>query len=76
VLDIEMKELEDFNITPTCSREEFVEYIKTRPMNHGGHSILARGMYAHQLQPWLNAYEQNQLLVLFLDDLKSDVQAT
>lgn len=71
-----MKELEDHGITPTCSREQFVEYIKTRPMDHGGHSILARGMYAQLLQPWLNAYGEDQLLVLYLDDLKANVQST
>jgi hypothetical protein len=32
-------------------------------MNHGGHSILARGMYAVQLIPWLQAYPAHQIKV-------------
>jgi hypothetical protein len=39
------------------------KYLSKCPMNHGGHSILARGMYAIQLIPWLQAYPAHQIKV-------------
>jgi hypothetical protein len=36
--------------------EEFATcFLRDLPMGHGGHSMLARGLYALQLRPWLAA---------------------
>jgi hypothetical protein len=49
-------------------------------MGHGGHSLLARGMYALQLDPWLQEYQlEKDIMVLDINDIKGshqDVQAT
>ena len=39
-------------------------------MGHGGHSIVARGLYHLQLLPWVQNFDEMQLLVLELGDLK------
>lgn len=46
-------------------------YLNSRPMNHGGHSLLARGLYAMQLQPWVEAFPQ-QIKICFIGDVKGD----
>ena len=32
-------------------------------MGHGGHSIVARGLYCLQIRPFLEAFEEDQLKV-------------
>lgn len=54
VIDDEINYLLSLGITPTSSYEDFKRLIlPTRPLTHGGHSILIRGLYALQLEPWL-----------------------
>ena len=44
-------------------------------MGHGGHSLVARGLYALQLEPWLRAFplagpsSSGRLLVVKLEEL-------
>jgi hypothetical protein len=44
--------------------------------DHDCHSYLARGRYLEQLQPWLAAFDREQLLVLRSEDLYADPRAT
>ena len=39
------------------------------PMGHGGHSLVARGLYALQLEPWLAAFPKEQFLFVKMEDL-------
>lgn len=60
----EIQELKSCGISPTISSQEFIEKIvKKRPMGHGGHSIVARGLYCLQIRPFLEAFGENQLKV-------------
>lgn len=50
--------------------EEFQQtFLSSLPMQHGGHSIILRGLYALQLQPWLENFP-NQIKILSINDLK------
>ncbi len=44
-------------------------------MGHGGHSLIARGLYALQLEPWLDAFPDSiQVLTLeYLQGLNMNV---
>ncbi|KAL3922783.1 MAG: hypothetical protein SGILL_002014 [Bacillariaceae sp.] len=42
------------------------------PLNTGSYGLLARGMYAVQLRPWLRAFAQDQFLCLRLESMKAD----
>lgn len=46
-------------------------YLSSRPMNHGGHSLISRGLYALQLQPWLAAFP-GQIKICCIGDVKGD----
>jgi hypothetical protein len=46
-----------------------------RSYQHQHHSYLARGMYADQLQPWLELFPAIQLLILRNEDLKQTPSA-
>ena len=53
-----------------CSYETFRDSALTDcPMTHGGHSLIARGLYALQLQPWMETFP-GQIKVLSLSDIK------
>ena len=58
--------------------EDFTrDIVSKRPMGHGGHSIVARGLYAFQLQPWLSAYPatttaDSSISVYSIGDLAKD----
>jgi hypothetical protein len=39
-------------------------------MNHGGHSIIARGLYALQLEHWMEEFPVNQIYVMSIAELK------
>ena len=48
-------------------------FLSNRPMTHGGHSIIARGLYALQLEPWLLEYSPtNEIKVLSISQLKGE----
>ena len=40
-------------------------------MSHGGHSLLARGLYALQLRPWVEAFP-GKVKICFIGDVKGD----
>lgn len=54
VVEEEISHLSALGITPSSSYEDFKRLVLIdRPLTHGGHSILIRGLYALQLEPWL-----------------------
>lgn len=71
VINEEIEELNTLGITADCTPEHFAKsFLCSRPMNHGGHSIVARGLYSLQLQPWLEAFPPEQIMILFLTDIQ------
>ena len=74
VVSQEIDELRQLGITPECSYEHFKNvFLSNRPMTHGGHSIIARGLYALQLEPWLLEYcPTNEIKVLSISQLKGE----
>jgi hypothetical protein len=76
-VDRELEELAGIGIKDGASvpYEVFKErFLSSRPMNHGGHSLLARGLYALQLEPWFAAFPENRLRVNFIGDIKGSKQ--
>lgn len=47
------------------------KYLTALPMNHGGHSLIARGLYVMQLKPWLEAFP-GKIKICFIGDVKGD----
>jgi len=45
------------------------EYLEKAPLTHGGHSYVGRGLYAFQIELWLQVFPREQFLFLRLDDL-------
>lgn len=82
VVESEIAALEAMGVTPDCSADVFRDKVLApiRDTAHGGHSVVARGLYALQLQPWLaSSFGQDQLRVLSIGAIKgsrSKVQAT
>lgn len=71
VIKAEIAELNVLNINPSTSYEYFhSNYVNKQPLTHGGHSIVARGLYALQLQHWMVSFGSDQLLVMSIDDIK------
>ena len=62
VVEAEIAELEAKGVHEDgyTSQDFARDIVSTRPMGHGGHSIVARGLYALQLAPWLEAYSPLQ----------------
>jgi hypothetical protein len=48
------------------------KYVSKQPLTHGGHSIVARGLYAVQLEPWLKEFSSDQLLIMTINEIKGD----
>jgi len=46
------------------------KYVEDIPMNTGSHCLLARGMYAVNLRPWLTAFDPRDFLVLKLESMQ------
>jgi hypothetical protein len=44
-------------------------YLTSRPLSHGGHSFLGRGLYAMQLIPWLEAFPRESIKILCLEEV-------
>jgi len=70
VVEEEIAELESLGIDASSSYEAFLPFLASRPMGHGGHSIIARGLYALQLQPWLAAFPADQIRIFSLGEIK------
>jgi len=77
-IEAEIKELEEAGITPSSSYEEFQRKILChRPMTHGGHSLVSRGLYALQIAHWKAEWPASQLKILSINEIKGakvDVQ--
>eukprot|EP00903_Cladosiphon_okamuranus_P006863 g6684.t1 len=70
VVDEEEAVLAKAGVGPETSPADFAkDYLSTRPNGYGGHSLLGRGLYALQLQPWLEAFGTDQIKVLFLEEI-------
>jgi hypothetical protein len=41
-------------------------------MGHGGHSIIARGLYALQIRPYIEAFSVDQLKIMGIGDIKGE----
>lgn len=71
VIKDEMDELKRNGINEHSSFTEFQEkIIATKPMDHGGHSILFRGLYCFQIEHYLAEWPRDQLLFLSIKQLK------
>lgn len=67
----EIEEIRQAGITPESSLAEFEQKIlKNRPMTHGGHSLLVRGLYYFQLKAYYEAWPRDQLKVLSIKDIQ------
>lgn len=44
-------------------------FLPSRPMGTGGHSLLARSMYACLLPPWFEKFPRENLKIMFMDDM-------
>lgn len=76
VIDEEMAELARANITPESTMEDFAQSIlKTRPMNHGGHSLLIRGLYCFQIESYLKQWPADQLKIMSIKDIQGGQEA-
>ena len=72
IIKEEIQYLRSNNITPDCSYEIFQEKIlSTLPLTHGGHSIVARGLYILQLQQWLTNWPAEQIQIYTINDIKN-----
>jgi len=74
VVEKEMEELEVCGVTPEMTYDEFkTRFLSSRPQGYGSHSLLARGLYALQLQPWMENFggEKEQLMVLFMEEMRT-----
>eukprot|EP01041_Mallomonas_annulata_P003704 gene3704-7366_t len=75
IIEKEIAELEAAGIEPDSSFELFQRTIlQGLPMGHGGHSIVARGLYVLQLQPWMEAFSNYQIMVMGSRDIQGDRQ--
>lgn len=75
VVESEIAALEAKGVNPDSSFELFKEQVlHGLPMQHGGHSIIARGLYALQLVPWREAFSEQQLMVLGSKEIQGDRQ--
>lgn len=64
VIEAEINELERLGINAESSHDDFKnKFLVSRPLTHGGHSLIARGLYAIQLEPWLQALGQNIMIM-------------
>ncbi|MCB9758958.1 MAG: sulfotransferase [Alphaproteobacteria bacterium] len=69
LVDEAAQELEAAGVTPRTPPAAFLALWDARvgDIHHGGHSLLARGLYALQLQPWLAAFP-GQVHVVRIED--------
>jgi hypothetical protein len=72
IVNEEISELQANNINERSTYQEFQrKIISTAPFNHGGHSILSRGLYCFQVEHYLKEWPRDQLLILLTKDIKS-----
>ncbi|KAJ0407958.1 hypothetical protein ATCC90586_001986 [Pythium insidiosum] len=73
IVEAEMADLAAQDVTPDMSFDAFDERVLSKAVvpDHGGHSFLTRGLYALQLEGWIEAFGRENVLVLTLDEMKS-----
>jgi hypothetical protein len=77
IITEEMNELKQNQIHANSTLEEFQQAIvSNKPMTHGGHSLLFRGLYCFQVENYLREYSLDQLLILSISDIKSNDKLT
>ena len=75
MIEEELKEIQEAGLNPDSSYEQFKEkLLKNRPMDHGGHSLVIRGLYALQLEPYLKEWPQEQLKIMSIKDIQGSVE--
>lgn len=75
VIEEELKEIHAAGLTAESTYEHFRDsLLKTRPMDHGGHSLVIRGLYALQLEPYLNQWPKDRLKIMSIKDIQGSVQ--
>ena len=71
------KEMEALRgLTPYMKASEFDTFFLQNQANktHGGHSYLLRGLYALQLELWIQTYGRENIIVLTLEEVMVNVQ--
>mgnify|MGYP006056555659 FL=1 len=77
VINEELNEFIKLEITAESTYDDFKKkYLSTRPLGHGSHSILGRGLYALQLEGYFEQFHADEFKIVFLEDLKKNVQET
>ena len=72
IIQSEIDELHHLGITPDSSYDTFKNnFLISRPLTHGGHSLIARGLYAIQLEPWLKVLDKNIMIMTIKDITKN-----
>jgi len=73
LVEEELALLKQIGLTADSEARDFVERYLPRVLGlrHGGHSLLARGLYALQLEPWLEAFGRDAVLVLRTEDMST-----
>jgi hypothetical protein len=67
----EIKHIRSSGITANSSYEEFkIKLIETAPVDHGFHSILARGMYYFQLMPYMAQWPKDKLKIVLTKEIE------
>ena len=61
----------NFHVDPT----KLTTVLSRLPNNHGSHSLLLRGLYAVQLEPWLAAFDPSTFVFVRCEDLADPVSA-
>lgn len=72
--------LHTHGLSPTVNSSVFEKEVLARlPTEHGKHSIVARGLYAMQLEQWFKVWPKEQLSIYSIKEVigsKEDVQHT
>ncbi|GMH88167.1 hypothetical protein TrVE_jg13254 [Triparma verrucosa] len=74
VIEEELRELEEVGLYKggEWDYSKYGDYLKTRPMGTGSHSLLVRGCYWMQLQAWLENFKREDILIERMEDMKRD----
>jgi hypothetical protein len=74
IITDELKELKDNGVDENSTVEEFYgKIMSNKPMDHGGHSVIFRGLYCFQVEAYLREFPSDQLLILSINSIKGDI---
>lgn len=77
IVDHDLTFLESSGIGPETAAEEFQRVVlqPIQDMKHGGHSLVSRGLYSLQLQPWLDSpIFRDSIRVISIGEIKGGVK--